>query len=128
MPILFSFDIQAAPPADRNRIQSFFERFGWENVGGSSYRYPPLGARPRTEDWFNRVVPALMLFRAYVLSPGHHLTKFSLDAQSSTGYSHASNYGRRPRRGNNVRFEATQQPAFGEGNLREWLENNAWPY
>jgi hypothetical protein len=41
MPVVFTFDIKGAPSNEYNRIQSFFERFGWENLGGSSYRYPP---------------------------------------------------------------------------------------
>ena len=128
MPILFSFDIKGAPPGERNRLQSFFERLGWENVGGSSYRYPPLGTQPQTEDWFNCVIPALMLFRAFILRSGRRLTKFSLDTQSSTGYNRASKYGRRPRAGAKMSFESTSQPAFGARNLREWLEQVTWPY
>jgi len=128
MPVLFSFDIQGADPAEHNRIQSFFERLGWENLGGSSYRYPPLGKRLRTEDWFNRVVPALMLFRSYVIGSKARLKKCSLDVQSSTGYSRDSKYGNLPKGGSSLRFERTGQPAFGESNLREWLDQAPWPY
>lgn len=46
MPVTLSFDIQGASPNQRNRLQSMFERFGWQNLGGSSYRYPTLGETP----------------------------------------------------------------------------------
>jgi hypothetical protein len=63
MPVIFSFDIEGASSKERNRLQCMFERLGWGNLGGSSYRYPKLGTTPYTEDWFNHVIPALMLFR-----------------------------------------------------------------
>jgi hypothetical protein len=44
MPVVVTFDIQGALPIEHNRIQSFFTRLGWENLGGSSYRYPKLGS------------------------------------------------------------------------------------
>jgi hypothetical protein len=74
MPITLSFDIKGAPPGERNRLQSMFERLGWENLRGSSYRYPPLDEHPKAEDWFNRVVPALMLFRQYLLKSRRRLS------------------------------------------------------
>lgn len=33
MPVTLSFDLEGAPPVQRNRIQSMFERFGWQNIG-----------------------------------------------------------------------------------------------
>ena len=53
MPIVLTYELKAFNTATRNRIQSLFERLGWENLGGSSYRYPQLGANQPTEDWFN---------------------------------------------------------------------------
>jgi hypothetical protein len=78
-----------AKGSEHNRIQSFFERFGWESLGETSYRYPPLGSEESVEDWFNRVIPALMLLRLYFLKArkrGRRLTKFTLDIQSSSGF------------------------------------------
>src|ERR1700730_14657234 len=87
MPVVFTFEVRAAPPQERNRIQSFFERFGWENIGGSSYRYPRLGTDDQpVEDWLNHVVPALMLFRCYILSSRRQLPKFTIDVQASAGH------------------------------------------
>jgi hypothetical protein len=129
MPIVITFDIQGAPPVERNRIQSFFQRFGWENLGGSSYRYPRLGTVDQpVEDWFNHVVPALMLFRAYLLSSGRPLTKFTLDVQSSSGYSPNSNYGNAPRAGHDVTLYTSTNLQFGEQNLRDWLDGLTYPY
>ena len=129
MPIVVTFDIQGAPPQERNRIQSFFERFGWENLGGSSYRYPRLGTDDQpVEDWLNHVIPALMLFRSYILTSGRQLTKYTLDVNSSTGYSPNSNYGQPPLPGAVAPLYATRQTAFGEQNLRDWLDRVTFPY
>ncbi len=61
MPVILTLDVENAGPGEHNRIQSAFERLGWEALGGTAYRYPKLGAEQPTEDWFNHVIPALML-------------------------------------------------------------------
>src|SRR5438132_8367751 len=96
MPAVITFDIKKATTKERNRVQSFFERLGWENLGGSSYRYPRLGSDQPTEDWFNHVIPALMLFRAFIVKGDVTLKKFTLDVQSSTGFNPESGYGTPP--------------------------------
>jgi hypothetical protein len=89
-----TFDLEGAQPgAEYNRIQSFFERLGWQNLGGTSYRYSKLGTEEPVEDWLNHVVPALMLLRAYLTTTGRPLKKFTLDCQSSAGYDRAGPYG-----------------------------------
>jgi hypothetical protein len=132
MPVVFTFDVQGASPLERNRVQSFFERFGWENIGGSSYRYPRLGTEDQpVEDWMNHIVPALMLFRTYIVSSQRALPRFTIDVQSSSGRNAETHYGRAPRRGNGrnrVRLYPTNQPAFGEQQLRNWLDGIAYPY
>lgn len=129
MPVVITFDIEGAPSVERNRIQSFFERFGWENLGGSSYRYPKLGTNDQpVEDWFNHVVPALMLFRSYIISSGRPLTKCTLDVQASTGYSPNTNYGSPPLNGAAAPLYQPTNVQFGEQNLRSWLTNVQFPY
>jgi hypothetical protein len=134
MPIIFSYDLAGIVNADYNRIQSMFERFGWERIGGSCYRYPSLprvpvhrGARqqPPREDWLNNVVPALMCFRAYVLKRGLRLTKHSMDIQTSTG-----SHGARIRTANRLQLETPGSAAFGERQLRTWMDaaTDAIPY
>jgi hypothetical protein len=131
MAILLSYNFSGAQPINNNHLQSMLERFGWQSVGGSSYRYPPIDKEPLfPEDWFNAVVPALMCFRAYVLKLGLTLSHFSLDAHSSTGYSQTSTQVP-PASGNSVvltKDNVNQQ--FGEKNLRDWLDavTNAIPY
>lgn len=128
MPVVITFDLKGATPKEQNRIQSFFERFGWENLGGSSYRYPRLGTDDQpVEDWLNHVIPALMLFRSYAISSGK-LTKFTLDTNSSTGYSPNSNYGQPAISGAQTTLYKTQQAAFGEKKLKDWLDNVKFPY
>jgi hypothetical protein len=128
MPVVFTFDIRGAQPVEHNRIQSFFERLGWQNLGGSSYRYPRLGTQQPVEDWFNHVIPALMLFRSFILSSGRQLGGFTIDVQSSTGFDPNSGYGTAPAQGNATQLYAPSNQAFGEQNLRDWLSGIAYPY
>jgi hypothetical protein len=133
MPIVFSYDLKKATEIDRNRLQSMFLRFGWENVGGSCYRYPPLprvtkskqNTSPVREDWLNNVVPAIMCFRAFIMKRGIKLTKHSIDIQTSSG-----SHGAQPRTGAKVELEDPHQKSFGEKNLRSWLDGvtGAIPY
>lgn len=100
MPITITFDIESASVADtndRNRIYAAFERLGWENIGGSAWRYPALGSDNPSEDWFNHVVPALMYFRSMVEHAGLNVTTFTVDAHSEAG------------------FRGKQQPTTGAG-------------
>ena len=130
MPIVVTFDIQGAQPAERNRIRSLFERLGWEALGGTAYRYQILAGNSQLEDWFNHVVPALMLIRAYILKSGRPLTRFSLDAQSSTGMNPGAGYGTRRVPVAKLFFYPPGNPQFGEENLRVWLDavTAAFPY
>src|ERR1700722_6520419 len=115
MPVVFTFDLTDYGPSDHAQIKRFFERFGWQNLGGSAYRYPRLGTEDQpVEDWFNHVIPALMLFRTYVLSSKRPLPRFTLDVQSSSGHNAERNFGSRPKRGTGkakVKFYPTGQPA-----------------
>jgi len=43
VPVIVTFDVEGAQPPEHNRIQSLFERLGWEALGGTAYRYPRLG-------------------------------------------------------------------------------------
>jgi hypothetical protein len=128
LPVILTFDIQGAPPKERNRIQCAFERFGWENLGGSSYRYPRLGADQPVEDWFNHVVPALMLFRTYVIDSGRPLSKFTLDVQSSTGANPLSGFGNLPLDAAHIPFYTPNHGHFGLKNLRKWVKCISYPY
>ena len=103
MPIIVTFDIQNPAPQELNRIRGFFERLGWEHLGNTAYRYPKLHGQHPTEDWFNHVIPALMMLRAFArqaAATGRNIRKFSLDVQSSTGFNphhrrgNASSWGR----------------------------------
>ena len=128
MPVVITFDLKGAKPKEANRIQSFFERFGWENLGGSSYRYPRLGTDDQpVEDWMNHVIPALMLFRSYAITSGK-LTKYTLDVNTSTGYSPDSNYGRPAASGANAPLYEPKQVAFGKQKLKDWLDSVTFPY
>jgi hypothetical protein len=57
MPVVLTFDIKGATTSQLNRIQSFFQRFGWENLGGSAYRYPRLGTNEKWPHSFRQKSP-----------------------------------------------------------------------
>jgi len=140
MPVTFSFEIDAAPYVS-NQIGSLIERLGWERLDAGTLRYPRMGERSgvELEDWFNHVVPALMLFRSYVLTKGLAVKSLTLDAQSSTGYRRESGIGSPPMQTEQVRlFEPS--PARTEGGvaadehsseewalLAEWLRGADFP-
>ena len=131
MSVHFDFDLTGAAPSERNLIQSFFERFGWQHTGGSSYSYPRQGSQSDNlaeEDWFNHVIPALMLFRAYIVDSGRELPKFTLNVQSSTSRDMSSGLGTPPLRGNDIELHEPSNRQFGESNLRQWLEGVKYPY
>lgn len=127
MSVVLTFDLKGAESQEYQQIQSFFERLGWQNLGGSSYRYPRLGSGHPVEDWFNHVVPALMLFRSYVSKTGREVTKFTLDAHSSSGFDKESEYGHAPADDSMELYNPNTQQ-FGEKKLREWLGEVQWPY
>lgn len=95
MPVVltYDFDTATADANDRNRINTMFKRLGWENIGGSAWRYPEFTTNHITEDWFNHAIPALMYFRSIVTDRGISVTNYSLDVQSSAGYRSAANIG-----------------------------------
>jgi hypothetical protein len=132
MPLVFTFDLKDYGPSDHAQIKSFFERFGWQNLGGSAYRYPKLGTTDQpVEDWFNHVIPALMLFRSYVLNTGHALESYTLDAHSSAGFdpSQANQaFGSPPLKSNDMILYEPITLQFGRKKLRDWLDGIAYPY
>ncbi|HVA50235.1 MAG TPA: hypothetical protein VNH11_28025 [Pirellulales bacterium] len=80
--------------------------------GPNTFRYPALAVehgQTTLEDWFNHVVPALMLFRCYVLTRRLVVKEFTLQANSSTGLSAR----RRDRLSSAPRREHPPAPAKG---------------
>ena len=68
MPVVITFDSADYAGSDHTRIRTAFERLGWQNLGGSAYRYPRLGTDDQpVEVRMNHVIPALMLFRSFIL-------------------------------------------------------------
>ena len=133
VPIIVTFDLRHPAPADLNRIRGFFERLGWEHLGNTAYRYPKLHGQHPTEDWFNHVIPALMLLHAfaqYAPSTGCTVEKCSIDAQSSTGYNPATDIGTLPVFSPEITFSQPSRSgqAFGRQRLNEWLDAITWPY
>jgi hypothetical protein len=133
MPITVTFDIERPTPRELNRLRGAFERLGWEHLGNTAYRYPKLDEHDVVEDWFNHVVPALMLLRAFavgLLADGRRLDKFSIDAQSSTGHDPVDGVGAPPLAADDVGYTqpSASGRAFGLRNLMDWLDGVEWPY
>ncbi len=132
MPVVVTFDLTDYGPNEHSQIKSFFERFGWQSLGGTAYRYPKLGTVDQpVEDWFNHVVPALMLFRAYVLKSGHTLRSYTLDAHSSTGFDPSEQnevFGAPPLESNDMVLYEPNTPRFARKKLRDWLDGISYPY
>ena len=91
-----------------------FERFGWEGLGGTAYRYPKLGAGHPLEDWFNHVIPALMLFRAYLIKSNRALSRFTLDIQTSAGANPDRTFGAVPMPAEAITLYAPQMRLLGK--------------
>ena len=133
MPITVTFDIERPTSLELNRIRSAFERLGWEHLGNTAYRYPKLHEFDVVEDWFNHVIPALMLLRAFavhLLADGRSLKKFSIDVQSSTGYNPLTVVGTPPLDADNISFSQPSEGGrkFGLQNLKDWIDGVTWPY
>lgn len=130
MPVLFTFDLQNNSTNDHNYLRSAFERLGWQNLGGTTFRYPKLGSTQTVEDWFNHVIPALMLVRAYALKYPGRIAKFTLDTHSSSGYDSAAKYGNPPLSGTDSNFKYTTKSLqqFGQKKLKTWIDSIDFPY
>jgi hypothetical protein len=131
MPITVTFDLEQPLSVDLNRIRSALERLGWERLGNTAYRYPKLHSEHQTEDWFNHVIPGLMILRVFALSAsnsGTTVKKFSIDCQSSTGYNPQTGVGVLPAKGDGITFSSASVQAFGLKNLKDWLDGVEWPY
>ncbi|NBB80152.1 MAG: hypothetical protein GVY36_12030 [Verrucomicrobia bacterium] len=112
---------------DRTRIRLAFQRFGWETIGGTAYRYPPLTTGESSsglEDWFNHVIPALMYMRSLVDAKDIEVNNFTIDAFSSTGWRNSTEG---PEIGSSddisMSTETTSgEPVLSESRLRDWLK------
>lgn len=133
MPITVTFDIAGPAPLELNRIRGAFERLGWEHLGNTAYRYPKLHGQHPTEDWFNHVIPVLMLLRAFarhVAATGRNIRKFSIDVQSSTGLNPVTNVGHPPLPAGQITYSQPSRAgrSFGQQCLQDWIDGISWPY
>jgi len=133
VPITVTFDVDQPTPPELNRIRGFFERLGWEHLGNTAYRYPKLHGRHPTEDWFNHVLPALMMLRAFArhaAANGRNIHKFSIDVQTSTGFNPLTGVGTPPLAANRITYSQPSRSgrAAGQQRLEDWLDAIRWPY
>lgn len=134
MPITLTFDIEEASIEDvndRTRIITCFERLGWEHIGGSAWRYPALGSKNISEDWFNQVIPALMYFRSIVEHAKLSVYNFTIDAHSEAGHRGRATppLGEPIRDAAHITMYPTTAAAYNnilsEGRLRQFVEDTA---
>jgi hypothetical protein len=133
VPITVTFDIHQPTAQELNRIRGFFERLGWEHLGNTAYRYPKLHGQHPTEDWFNHVIPALMLLRAFArhaAATGRSIRKFSIDVQSSTGFNPVTNVGTPPLPADQITYSQPSRSGrkFAQQRLEAWIDAVPWPY
>jgi hypothetical protein len=133
VPVTVTFDVVRPTPAELSRLRGMFERLGWEHLGNTAYRYPKLHGQHPTEDWFNHVLPALLLLRAFarkIAADGRGLRKFSIDVQSSTGFNPVTGVGTPPLPADQVTYSQPSRPGrqFGQQKLEDWLDGIDWPY
>lgn len=131
MAVVITFDLTDYNANDHARLKAMFERFGWENLGGTAYRYPRLGTHDQpVEDWLNHVVPALMMFRAYLTNhPEVTLDRFTIDTNSSSGYNPSSGFGHPPMAGTQAAsYEPQHKGHFSKKALWRWLDDIEYPY
>jgi hypothetical protein len=129
MPITVTFDLSSeTDDNDRARIRLAFKRLGWETIGGTAYRYPPLEEDPdeasSREDWFNHVVPALMYMRSLIDERDIEVSNFTIDAFSSTGWRSGS--GPEIQSADEVNIEEVEtsdRDILSEQRLRDWLRS-----
>lgn len=130
MPATFTYDVTDIDNNDRTRIRSAFERFGWEHLGGSVFRYPRFDQNGAIEDWLNHVIPAVMFFRSFVLHRGLTLSAFTLDCQSLSCFkANTANAGAGPSSGPGMPLMQPTNVQMAEQGLRDWIDGctNAVP-
>lgn len=90
MPVTLSYDIQTNDTNHRNYLRSMLERFGWQRLGGSVFRYKGRLIEDGSlhEDWLNDIAPSIMFLRSYILARDIHLRFLTIDAASSSFLDH----------------------------------------
>jgi len=128
MPITITFDLNSRTTDgnDRTRIRLAFQRLGWETIGGTAYRYPPLNAQQAQqlpEDWFNHVVPALMYMRALIEKKRIQVENFTIDAHTSTAWHGSAGPRILDTQSMPLAVPPTEDAALSETRLRDWLKS-----
>ena len=124
MPVTVSYDLAAADTNERNYIRSMFERFGWKRLGGSVFRYQLIEGQDE-EDWLNDVIPALMLFRSYILAKNIKLRFFTLDSNSVTRIDYtdpSAELGFEPANGNDTHLYPPTNAQSSEKRIRRAID------
>lgn len=126
MPITVSYDLSNLKDQnDRTYLRSMFERFGFQRLGGSVFRYPCQG-QTGMEDWLNHVVPALMFFRSYALARGIQIKVLTIDAHSVSFLDQsdpAAVAGHPPVSADHVNWALPTNSQCPDADVRNWLDS-----
>ena len=126
MPVTMSYDLTGAPIQDRNYLRSMLERFHWNRLGGSVFRYDGIAhSGTKQEDWLNHIVPALMFFRSYILSKNLKLKFFTVDASSTSFLDHSdpkSLFGTAPEAGPQLPLASPTNTQSAESTIRTFVD------
>ena len=110
MPLTLTYDFsESGGTTHHNYVRSMFERFGWQQIGGSTFTYSGRKVRgQKEEDWLNDVSPSIMHFRSYLLKNKLKLNKFTLNAASFAILDHSlagKRVGRKPLSGTSLKLK-----------------------
>lgn len=125
MPITVSYDLSNLNDLnDRTYLRSMFERFGFQRLGGSVFRYPRED-QTGMEDWLNHVIPALMFFRSYALARGIQIKFLTIDAHSVALLDQsdpAAVAGHPPVSAGHVNWVDPTNPQCPDAHVRNWID------
>lgn len=127
MPITITYDLANANPNQRNYVRSMLERFYWQRIGGSVFRYDgePQPDGSKAEDWLNHVAPALMFLRSFAIKNNISLNFFTLDANSVAFVDHSDPavlLGRQPQAGVNLPLAVPTNTQSSEKTVRDFVD------
>ena len=127
MPVTLSYDVTNIDNNARNYIRSMLERFHWQRLGGSVFRYDGVEQADGTryEDWLNHIAPSLMFLRAFLLNRRIALRFLTVDASSISFLDHSDpsiQLGTTPQSGRQVELASPSNDQSSERTIRDFLD------
>lgn len=131
MSVTITYDFSGADKNDQTYVRSMLERFHFQRLGGSVFRYH--GVPDKTgefyEDWLNHVGPALMFFRSYVLGKNMNLKFFTIDTSSTSQVDNSDpedRYGEIPKTSDAIDLATPTNPQSSVETIRTFLDSSVY--